>query len=772
MLLDNENPIQQLLYARHLDDLLKRITNENVLAALKKSNIGFFHENTHYLAAKEKITKSDPRFKPTGTCRQFEDFPLCTTTHDPRFPEYNANQYASGHYIAEGPDPTDNTAVTRFIESIWFNQFIEDDIQLVFVLGRHDEGAKFEFYFKPGTQHFGPWKLHSTETQKTDELVEYEVQFSQEDGRQKTITLINIIQMPDHGIATLSNNSLKRLLEITTQVKPLQILAHCAAGYGRSPLFLFALTLLNNFNQFFSGNNKQILSNILDLLTKMRDIRPPSIQQFPQLMQAIKLAIQFKQIEISITPSVDQVNSVCLIGCFDSKAADYEFIYQLLLSAGVTIYTIDTGVFTDKQTCPFPIDFSMIEYKGPIPANDVRSKKNRPAAIALIKENIDLSFRRLFDQVNFSGIIGIGGTNGTELIAAAMRQLPNQIGKVLVSTVAQHENHQYVRNSTITLINSIADCGGLNFISRQVYSQAANMLLGSMRCPPTSPSQTESNKPTVAITMFGNTNPAVDFCKVNLEKIGYEVCIFHATGSGGANMQALVDEGRFVAVIDMTTTELTDFVVGGVFACNRRFFVEQSKHGTPQIPWIVVPGCLEMLNMNDESKARQQFPGHTVIKCNEDVTVVHLNIIESAEVGKQLAIRVNEAAKAGTPIAVMLPLKSLSMFGAEPSKGGIPHWRDDYSRQIIVANIKKYLDPEVPLGWLHADINDKTFANECCRVLFRMLQNQQLDMPRQADSDSLSQMLLSQRTQATKLRTDDQAKPPSSDPTANIKTLL
>jgi uncharacterized protein (UPF0261 family) len=315
--------------------------------------------------------------------------------------------------------------------------------------------------------------------------------------------------------------------------------------------------------------------------------------------------------------------------------------------------------------------------------------------------------RKLYDQGRLDGIIGMGGTGGTSIITAAMRTLPVGVPKVMVSTVGGGDVSAYAGTKDITFIPSIVDVAGINRISRVIYANAAGAIAGMVKVKRP---KAMDEKPLVVASMFGNTTKCVDHARGILEKNGYEVLVFHATGTGGKTMESLIADGYITASMDITTTELADDVCGGVFSAGPERCLAASRAG---IPAVIVPGCVDMANFWGIDTVPGKYKGRNLYQWNPDVTLLRTNVEENSRMGEMLAAAAN-ASKA--PVAVIVPLKGVSMLDSE----GGNFWDPAADRACFNA-IRKNLKPGIPYMEMDCNINDPEFSGKVADTLLKML---------------------------------------------------
>src|ERR1700732_3780743 len=242
--------------------------------------------------------------------------------------------------------------------------------------------------------------------------------------------------------------------------------------------------------------------------------------------------------------------TVCILGAFDTKGEDHAFLREEILKLGQQVLTVNIGVL--DSTTLFPVDFEVNEVvqAAGLDLEQIRARKDKAEAMKALDQGAPKLMRHLYEQGRFDGIIGMGGSGGSAIIASAMQALPIGVPKVLVSTVASGDVSFYVRGKDITMMSSIVDVAGLNRVSRLVYARAAGAICGMVETEIPAPAQ---DRPIITASMFGNTTDCVNICAKFLQQKGYEVLIFHATGPGGRAMEALVSDGLVEAVLDNTT---------------------------------------------------------------------------------------------------------------------------------------------------------------------------------------------------------------------------
>jgi uncharacterized protein (UPF0261 family) len=296
------------------------------------------------------------------------------------------------------------------------------------------------------------------------------------------------------------------------------------------------------------------------------------------------------------------------------------------------------------------------------------------------------------------GILGVGGSGGAAIAAAAMRELPVGLPKLLVTTMASGDTRPYVGTSDVTLMHSVVDIAGINRISEPILVNAAVAIAAMARAR----SGFESSlpkRPVVGATMYGNTTPGVTAAREALEEQGYEVVVFHAVGTGGRAMEDLIRGGAIDAVLDATTTELADELVGGVCSAGPDRLTAAGQRGIPQ---VVSLGALDMVNFGPIDTVPAQFRHRNLYRHNAAVTLMRTTPTECAELGRIMARKLNAATG---PLAVFIPTDGLSIVG----KPGGPFHDPAADRALVIA-LRAELRPGIEVVELATEINDPAFG--------------------------------------------------------------
>jgi uncharacterized protein (UPF0261 family) len=400
---------------------------------------------------------------------------------------------------------------------------------------------------------------------------------------------------------------------------------------------------------------------------------------------------------------------VVLIGTLDTKGVEIQFVRHLLHQAGLQVTVIDAGVMEPPIFTP---DVSREQVFAAAGTSSAAMKKagDRGQAIEAAAKGVAQIVSELAAQGKVEGALGLGGSAGTTIAAAAMQCLPFGIPKLLVSTLASGQVRQYVGVRDILMMHSVVDLSGLNRISRTVLTNAARAMIGMARKPGSNETDPDF-RPLIAATMFGVTTPCVEAARQACEGNGFEVLVFHATGTGGRTMESFIRDGIISGVLDITTTELADELVGGELAAGRDRLTAAALRGVPQ---VISLGALDMVNFGPRTTVPEKFRGRRFYQHNPNVTLMRTTPEENDSLGKEIA---EKASAARGPTAVIVPLRGVSAIDAE----GQPFWWPEADAALF-QSLRNWLSPGVALIELDMHINDKGFAETAVATLMRLLE--------------------------------------------------
>jgi len=392
-----------------------------------------------------------------------------------------------------------------------------------------------------------------------------------------------------------------------------------------------------------------------------------------------------------------QMATVVLLGTLDTKGVEYEYVRKKVQAAGCETLLIDAGILGTPLTQP-DITREAVAQAAGVDFAQLVAAKDRGAAIEQMGRGAERIVRDLYAQGRLHGIFGVGGSGNTTIVTQAMRALPVGVPKLVVSTVASGDTRPYVGATDITMMYSVVDISGINSISEKILTNAAAAIAAMARTSADFRTSTTS-KPLIGATMFGVTTPAVTKARTLLEAQGYEVLVFHATGTGGQSMEALVNGGFLAGVLDLTTTELADELVGGVFSAGAERLEAAGKQGIPQ---VVSLGALDMVNFGPIDTVPEKFQQRTLYKHNATVTLMRTTPHENAQLGAIIAQKLNLATG---PVTLFIPLKGVSMIATQ---GGV--FYDAEADAALIDALKQHLNKKVEVRELDMDINDPRFA--------------------------------------------------------------
>lgn len=400
------------------------------------------------------------------------------------------------------------------------------------------------------------------------------------------------------------------------------------------------------------------------------------------------------------------MKTIAIVGTFDTKGIEYSYVKELIESLGLGTLTIHTGVF--KPAFEPDISNKEVAKAGGTDIETLVAKKDRALATELLSKGVEKLIPQLYEEGRFDGIISFGGTGGTSLVTPAMRALPIGVPKVMVSTVASGNTTQYIGTSDIIMMPSIVDVAGLNSISTKIFTNAVFAIAGMVKFEN---KKVVAKKPLVAATMFGVTTPCVSKAAKYLEDRGYEVLVFHATGIGGKTMEALIEGGFIEGVLDITTTEWVDEIVGGTLNAGPHRLEAAGKNNIPQ---VVSVGALDMCNFGPYDTVPNQFKNRNLYKHNPTVTLMRTTIEENELIGKKLVEKLNMAKE---KTALFLPLKGISSIDLE---GEVFHGvkEDKMLFDTLRNGVNKNI---VEIVEMDCAINDVEFAEAAAQKLIDLM---------------------------------------------------
>ena len=393
----------------------------------------------------------------------------------------------------------------------------------------------------------------------------------------------------------------------------------------------------------------------------------------------------------------------------DTKGVEHGFVAELIRARGHGTLVIDLGTDGPPQIAP-DISREEVATLAGLDLAALTARHDRGECVAAMAGAAAVVLEKLLAEGKIDGVIALGGGGGTAIATAGMRALPLGFPKLMVSTLASGNTAQYVGVKDIVMMPSIVDVAGLNRISRAVLTRAAGAICGMVESAVASVKAGDDDKPVIVASMFGNTTDCVQKAKAILEGAGFEVLVFHATGTGGRTMESLIASGLVAGVLDVTTTEWADELCGGVLGAGPTRMEAAARGG---VPAVVAPGCLDMVNFLAPESVPAKFAGRTFYRHNPQVTLMRTNAEECAQLGRILAEKANLSTG---PVTVLLPLRAISVISAP----GQP-FHDAAADAALFTAIKTHLRKDIPLLELDCAINDAAFAEACANALLGQL---------------------------------------------------
>ena len=406
------------------------------------------------------------------------------------------------------------------------------------------------------------------------------------------------------------------------------------------------------------------------------------------------------------------MSTIAVLGTLDTKGAEHAFIADLIRQHGHQVLLIDVGTGGPPQIAP-DISREEVAAAAGVDLQNLMRLADRGECVTAMTIAAPKLVERLYREGRIQGIITLGGGGGTAIGSAAMRALPIGFPKLIVSTMASGNTAHYVGTKDITMMPSIVDVNGLNRISRTIFASAAGAICGMVSAK----TGAESTKPIIVASMFGNTTSCINAAIPLLEQAGFEVLVFHATGAGGRTMESLIESGMVAGVLDITTTELADELVGGVLTAGPD---RVNAAGRAGVPAIVVPGCLDMVNFGEPSSVPSKFSGRNFYNHNPQITLMRTTPEECRTLGTMLAEKVNAYRSL---VTVLIPRKGVSIISAS----GGPFF-DAAADATLFDALTDNLQPEVKVISMDCEINDQEFAEACVPALLENIRSPRRSM--------------------------------------------
>lgn len=399
--------------------------------------------------------------------------------------------------------------------------------------------------------------------------------------------------------------------------------------------------------------------------------------------------------------------TACLVGTLDTKGPEFEFLKERIEANKVATYVINTGILGEPGFEP-NVSAEQVAEAGGASLTTLRNEGDRGNSVAAMAKGVARIVQRLNDDGVIDGVISLGGSAGTTIGTTAMRALPVGVPKMMVSTLASGDTSPYVDTKDIAMMYSVVDIAGINSLSRQILTNAAGAIVGMINTEV----PVADDKPLIAATMFGVTTPCVTKAREILEAAGYEVLVFHATGTGGRAMEDLVRGEFIVGVLDVTTTELADELVGGVLSAGPNRLEAAGNHGVPQ---VIAPGALDMVNFGPPDTVPEKFKNRKFYQHNPTITLMRTTVDENAALGKMMARKLSQAKGQTT---VIIPKRGVSAIDAQGQPFDSPE-----ARTAWIQNLKQNVTDNVTVIEMDNNINDDAFATRLAETLLQHLKH-------------------------------------------------
>ena len=394
---------------------------------------------------------------------------------------------------------------------------------------------------------------------------------------------------------------------------------------------------------------------------------------------------------------------IYVVGTFDTKREELNFIRQCIAERGMPVRSIDLSTSGKPSSADIPPHVVAAYHPG---GSDSVFSGDRGASVRAMARAFERYIHQRHDIV---GIISAAGSGGTALATPAMRALPIGVPKMMISTVASGDVAGYVGASDITMMYSVADIQGLNRISRRVLANGANAICGMVadKQRENRKRKAEIDKPGLALTMFGVTTTAVQQV-IKLIDEHYDCLVLHATGTGGRSMEKLADSGMLVAALDLTTTEVCDMMMGGVFAADEDRFGAFIR---TRIPWVGSVGALDMVNFGPRDTVPKRYQNRTFVEHNPQVTLMRTTPSENRRMGEWIASRINLM---DGPVRFLIPEGGVSALDAP----GQPFHDPEADRELFNAITERFRESSNRrLIRVPYHINDPAFAEVVVKTL-------------------------------------------------------
>ena len=404
--------------------------------------------------------------------------------------------------------------------------------------------------------------------------------------------------------------------------------------------------------------------------------------------------------------------TVVLIGTLDTKGAEVAYVRERIRTSGLQTCVLDAGILGEAVGITADVSRQEVARAAGKDIEQIRNAGSRGAAVEQMMKGVAAVCRRLHAEGRCHGAISLGGAEGAVLASAGMQALPVGVPKLIVTPLASGRRQfgPFVGIRDVMVMHAVIDILGLNAVSKLIFDQAAGAIVGAVQgmARAASPAAFDAGS-VVGLTMLGNTTKAVEAIKLQLDTRGYEPIIFHSNGVGGAAMEEMIREGRLGAVIDYTTDELTDHLVGGFHDAGPRRLEAAGEAGLPQ---VIVPGCVDFFVQGPRASLPAQWRDRPAYYHNPSFTLIRASREEMLEVARRMANKLN-AAKG--PVVVVIPTGGLSI----PNCPGGEFWDPD-GDAAFRGTLKNSLRKGIRYVEVDAHINAKEMADAVVQLFFEI----------------------------------------------------
>ncbi len=399
------------------------------------------------------------------------------------------------------------------------------------------------------------------------------------------------------------------------------------------------------------------------------------------------------------------MSTIAVLGTLDTKGEEHAYVAEQIRGRGHRPLLIDVGTGAAPTVTP-DIPREEVATAGEFDLAGLLARKDRGESVAAMMRGAAAILMQLHSLGRIQGVISLGGGGGTAIGTAGMRALPVGFPKLMVSTLASGNVAPYVGVKDIVMFPSIVDVAGLNRLSRELLARAAGAICGMAEAKPVA----GVDKPLIVASQFGNTTKCIEQARKILEAAGYEVLVFAAVGTGGRTMESLIESGMVSGVLDITTTEWADELVGGVLSAGPNRLEAAARTG---VPAVVGPGCLDMVNFGPRESVPAKFDGRLFYQHNPQVTLMRTSVEENLQLGRIIAGKLN--ASTG-PIHVMLPLQGISVISAPGQPFHLPA-----ADEALFTTLKAELRRDIPVQEVDCNINDAGYAETAAKILLQLI---------------------------------------------------